>query len=292
MTIAFIGLGEAAEAFISGWGKARASQIAAFDIKSENPDTEAQIAKRAETLGIRACATLAEALAGADLVFSTVTADQAVVAARAAAPHLNQGAVFCDLNSCAPSSKLVSEGVIASAGGRYLDVAVMAPVYPKRNMVPCLVSGVDASALAGILEDLPMAVRVVDGPVGRASSIKMVRSVMVKGMEALTAECTLAAVAAGVVDEVFPSMINASPNLDMAERAGYNFERSLRHGERRAAEMDEVARTLTDLGLPDDMSKATAKWQRRIARSGAPVPDSTDYRIIADALLPPIRDKS
>lgn len=291
MTIAFIGLGEAAVAFISGWGQARAFQITAFDIKSENPDTEAEISERAASLGIRACATLAEALVQADLVFSTVTADQAVVAASAAARYLNQGAVFCDLNSCAPSSKLVCEGVIAEAGGSYLDVAVMAPVHPGQNMVPCLVSGTDAERLAGILDELPMAVRVVDGPVGRASSIKMVRSVMVKGMEALTAECTLAAIAAGVVDQVFPSMVAASPNLDMAERAGYNFERSLRHGERRAAEMDEVAKTLTDLGLPNDMSRATAEWQRRIARSGAPVPDTADYRIIADALLPLIRKK-
>ena len=184
----------------------------------------------------------------------------------------------------------MSEGIVSGAGARYLDVAVMAPVYPKQNMVPCLVSGADADQLVKILEELPMAVRVVDGPVGRASSIKMVRSVMVKGMEALTAECTLAAVAAGVVDEVFPSMLKASPNLDMAERAGYNFERSLVHGERRAAEMDEVAKTLADLGLPNAMALATAGWQRKIARTGAAVPDEHDYRTMADLLLPLIRD--
>ncbi len=291
MKIAFIGLGEAAGAFVSGWGYAHSRDITAYDIKTEDPSTAGEILERGQSLGVTVCATLAEALAQADLVFSTVTADQAVIAATAAAEHLNQGTVFCDLNSCAPGSKQVSEGIVTGAGGRYLDVAVMAPVYPKRNMVPCLVSGQDADQLIGLLEELPMSVRVIQGPVGRASSIKMVRSVMVKGMEALTAECTLAAVASGVVDEVFPSMLNASPNLDMAERAGYNFERSLVHGERRAAEMDEVAKTLADLGLPNAMALATADWQRRIARTGAQVPDQHDYKTMADLLLPLIRNE-
>lgn len=291
MTIAFIGLGEAAGAFISGWGAGKASLITAYDIKSEDPATVSEITERGQSLGVKVCDSLEQALSQAELVFSTVTADQAVIAATAAAGHLNQGAVFCDLNSCAPGSKQVSEGIVTGAGGRYLDVAVMAPVYPKQNLVPCLVSGEDAGQLSKILEELPMAVRVVEGSVGRASSIKMVRSVMVKGMEALTAECTLAAVAAGVVDEVFPSMLNASPNLDVAERAGYNFERSLVHGERRAAEMDEVAKTLADLGLPNAMALATAGWQRKIARTGAAVPDAHDYRTMADLLLPLIRDR-
>ena len=100
--------------------------------------------------------------------------------------------------------------VIEAAGGRYIDVAVMAPVHPKRNLVPLLISGPNARDAAPILEALPMALRVVEGPVGRASSIKMVRSVMVKGLEALTAECVLAAVAAGVGAGVWKDVAEAA----------------------------------------------------------------------------------
>lgn len=293
MQIAIIGLGEAGSAFISGWGASLADRITAYDIKSADPATVAEITDRARALGIRSSASAAEALSGATLILSTVTADQSVAVARTAAPLIANGACFCDLNSCAPSSKRSSAKVIAAAGGRYVDVAVMAPVHPALNMAPCLASGPHAADIAPVLQGLPMSVRVVGDEVGHASSIKMIRSVMVKGMEALTAECTLAAVAAGVEDEVLPSMVNGAPNIDVATRAAYNFERSLCHGARRAAEMEEVAITLADLGLPNGMAAATAAWQGRIAATGIPAPaedEIDDYRPMARAILAAIRE--
>ena len=83
----------------------------------------------------------------------------------------------------------------------------------------------------------------------------------------MTAECTLAAYAAGVVHEVFPSLRDGHPKIDVHERAKYNFERSVQHGVRRAAEMDEVAKMIADLGLPNDVAQATAHWQRLIAEN-------------------------
>jgi 3-hydroxyisobutyrate dehydrogenase-like beta-hydroxyacid dehydrogenase len=270
--IAFIGLGEAASAIVSGWGSARAGAIRAYDIKSADPRTAPLIAERAAQLGIRACTTPEEAVSGADLVFSTVTADQAVAAARDYARFVAPGAAWCDLNSCAPASKTRASESVVSAGARYLDVAVMEPVHPKRNLVPCLLSGPEADEIGALLAALPMEVRVVGDAVGRASSIKMVRSIMVKGLEALTAECTLAAVAAGVADDVFPSLKSGHPRIDVPERAAYNFERSLAHGARRAAEMDEVALMLEDLGLPNPMAKGAADWARRLGQAEVDIP--------------------
>ena len=94
MRIAFIGLGEAAGAFITGWGADRASDIAAFDIKTTVPETAPEISDRAKAFGITHCITLQNAVSDADVVFSTVTADQAIVAARAAAPLMKQGALI------------------------------------------------------------------------------------------------------------------------------------------------------------------------------------------------------
>jgi 3-hydroxyisobutyrate dehydrogenase-like beta-hydroxyacid dehydrogenase len=117
-----------------------------------------------------------------------------------------------------------------------------------------------------------MSARVIEGPVGAASSIKMIRSVMVKGLEALTAECVLAAFAAGVEEEVLGSLMKSHPGTDWPKAAAYNFERSISHGERRAAEMEEVAKTLTDLGLFADVTEGTIRWQRRLAGAGVPIP--------------------
>lgn len=287
MQIAFIGMGEAGSALVQGWGAAQAGRIRAYDIKSEEPATAGEIVSRCAALGIDACTSAADAIEGADLVFCTVTADQAVIAAQSGAPAMAQGAVWLDLNSCAPSSKTRSAEVIEAAGGRYLDVAVMAPVHPKLNMVPCLLSGPHAADLAPIMEGLPMSVRVVDGPVGAASSIKMIRSVMVKGLEALTAECVLAAVAAGVEDEVLGSLAKSHPGTDWPRAAAYNFERAIVHGARRASEMEEVAKTLEELGLYSDVTQGTIRWQRRLAGAvRAPTAEPEDGPLeVAQALI-------
>lgn len=285
--IAFIGLGEAAGAIISGWGAVRGHQIRAFDIKSLDENTAPEIESRAKELGIFAAPTAREALDGAELVFSTVTADQAVTAAESYAPHMGRDALWCDLNSCAPHSKRRASEIIESAGGRYLDVAVMAPVYPKQNMVPCLLSGPEAEQARAVLEALPMAVSVAGGDVGRASSIKLVRSIMVKGLEALTAECALAAAAAGVADDVFPSLKDGPPKIDVPTRAAYNLERMTVHGVRRAAEMDECAAMLKHLGLPSAMAEGTAAWQRSVAAIGVPLEkeDAPSWDWFAERLL-------
>jgi 3-hydroxyisobutyrate dehydrogenase-like beta-hydroxyacid dehydrogenase len=178
-----------------------------------------------------------------------------------------------DLNSCSPSTKRSSAEVIEAASARYVDVAVMAPVHPKLNHVPCLMAGPHATEIAAVLADLPMTVRVISGEVGAASSIKMIRSVMIKGLEALTSECVLAAVAAGVEDEVLASL-NAGADFDWGARAAYNFDRMIVHGARRAAEMEEVAKTLDDLGLPNDITRSTVLWQRRIADLGLSAPQT------------------
>ena len=290
--IAFIGLGEAASALISGWGERAAAGIKVYDIKQDDPETLPEIEARSAILGTRLASSATDAVASADMVFCTVTADQAVAAAQNAAEDLPEACFWCDLNSCAPSSKIEAARVIEAAGGRYVDVAVMSPVHPGLNMVPLLISGPHATDIAPILEDLPMSLRVVEGAVGAASSIKMLRSVLVKGLEALTAECALAAVAAGVEKEVLSSLNKSHPGKDWDAQAAYNFERSIVHGVRRAAEMEEVVKTLADLGLPADMARATVTWQRRIAGLGVEAPVNAEEmgaRAVAETLLPKIR---
>jgi 3-hydroxyisobutyrate dehydrogenase-like beta-hydroxyacid dehydrogenase len=134
------------------------------------------------------------------------------------------------------------------------------------------------------MDSLGMDVRVIEGDVGRASSIKMIRSIMVKGIEALTLECLLSAVAAGVEDEVIASLDASMPGWDWAARAAYNMERTTTHGARRAAEMREVVTTISDLGLPARMSPATVVWQQNMGDLGL-TGRPEDYQNRAKAIL-------
>lgn len=266
--LALIGFGEAGMAFASEW----TAPVRAYDVKTDDPATAGS--KRADYAAhdVNGLATLAEALAGTRVVISVVTADQALAAAAAAAEVIAPEALYCDFNSVAPGTKQAAARLIEAAGGRYADVAVMAPVHPKKLAVPLLVSGLHSAEAVAALAGAGFAPRPVEGAVGRASTIKMLRSVMVKGMEALSAECFLAAHEADVVDEVAASLGGTWPGVDWAAQADYHLERMLRHGTRRAAEMDEVAKTVAALTLDNAMSRACADKQRSLGALGIAVP--------------------
>ena len=277
--IAMIGFGEAARAFAGGWGERTAGRLAAYDIKCRDAAARTAVEEAAVSLGVRCHADPAAALDTASIVFCLVTADQAPAAAQAAAPHLRGGALWLDGNSCSPGSKRAAAAVVEAAGGRYVDMAIMAPVHPALHRTASLLSGPHAEDAQAVLAGLDMNVRVAGGRIGDASSIKMLRSVMIKGFEALTAECLLAAYRAGVEEAVLASLQASDPGWDWARRGAYNLERMIVHGARRAAEMREVAATLRELGLPDRMAAATAVWQDEIAAFGLPRGDDLADRV-------------
>jgi 3-hydroxyisobutyrate dehydrogenase-like beta-hydroxyacid dehydrogenase len=265
-TIAMVGFGEAAHAFASGWGGGAKSSLRAYDLNA----CHAAVQARAVDLGL-ACADMpAAVLVDAEVVFCLVTADQALAAAETCAPHLARGALWLDGNSCAPDTKRQAAAVIEAAGGAYVDLAIMAPVHPRLHRAPGLIAGPHCARALALAAKLGMDWRMAGEEVGRASTIKMLRSVMIKGFEALTAECLLAARRAGVEGEVLASLQASDPGWNWRDRAAYNLERMMVHGARRAAEMQEVALTLRDLGLPDGMARATAEWQARLAALALP----------------------
>ena len=244
--ISLIGFGEAGSGFAAaaGWGSA----ARAFDIRPVDYG------------GVAGCGKLADAVGAAPLVLSLVTADAAVEVAIEAAQHLLPGAFFFDMNSVSPNSKRTAASAIEAAGGKYVDTAIMAPVQPQLMSVPLLLAGAQAADGSEALTRIGFQnVRIVGDDVGRASAIKMLRSVMYKGVEALTAECLIACERAGVTDEVL-----ASFGKDWSENADYRLDRMLVHGLRRAAEMKESAATLESLGVPPKLTEGTIVWQHML----------------------------
>jgi len=256
--VALVGFGEAGSTFARAgeW----ADRARGWDIAAERQAVMAEC-------GVRRAQDAPGALAGAQIVLSLVTADSALPAARDYAPLLSQGAVWCDMNSVAPDTKRAAAEAVEAAGGSYVDVAVMAPV-DKGLAVPLLLAGARSEDARRMLAALGFTnLRIVGEEVGRASAIKMIRSVMVKGLEALSSECAAAADAAGVFEEVMASLDASEKPLRWAERIAYNRERMATHGRRRAAEMEESAKTLLGLGVEPVMTQGTVLLQRRAAET-------------------------
>jgi len=265
-TIAFIGFGEAGQAIAAGLREAGVEAMAAWDILFPRAAGE-KLKRAAEAAGVRCANSAADAVRGVDLIISAVTAASSVEEAQAIKAHLAGTPYFLDINSVSPGRKQETAKLLGAAG-RYVDVAVLAPIYPARHQTPMLLAGPHADTLAPVLAALGMRVSITGAETGAAAAIKMVRSVMIKGIEALTLECFLAASRAGVIDEVAASMKNNYPGLDWAKIVPYNLERMANHGERRAAEMEEVADTLRELGVEPLMASATVKRQREMGQIG------------------------
>ncbi|MFY9599057.1 MAG: DUF1932 domain-containing protein [Pseudolabrys sp.] len=264
--ISFIGFGEAGQAIASGLRGAGIERIAAWDILFPEP-AGAGLKAAGETMGVRMASSAGDAVRETDMVISAVTAASSVDAARSVAPHLSGRPYYLDINSVSPGRKQETANLLGD-GARYVDVAVVAAIHPARHRTPLLISGPHAEEISPLLRELEMQLTVVGPEIGSAAAIKMIRSVMIKGIEALTLECFLAASRAGVLEEVTASLKNNYPTLDWTKIADYNLERMASHGERRAAEMEESAATLRELGLDPLMVDSTVKRQREMGAIG------------------------
>lgn len=264
--ISFIGFGEAGQAIATGLRGEGVERIAAWDILFPQADG-ARLKASAEKIGVRIAPSATEAVREADIVIAAVTAASSVEAARSVAGHVAGAPYYLDINSVSPGKKQETAALLAD-NARYVDVAIVAPIYPKLHKTAMLLAGAHAQSVAPLLTELGMNVKIAGDKIGTAAAIKMIRSVMIKGIEALTLETFLAATRAGLVEEVTASMKNNYPGLDWAKIAEYNIERMASHGERRATEMEESARTLRELGIEPRMVDAMVGDHREMGLIG------------------------
>jgi 3-hydroxyisobutyrate dehydrogenase-like beta-hydroxyacid dehydrogenase len=240
---------------------------------------------------VGASENLGDCVAGAELVISTVTASSALDVAKEASRLLRAGQVFVDFNSVSPGTKQKMAGYFEKSEGYFVEAAVMAAVPPQRLKVPLLLGGTHAAELAVRLPSIGMNATIASDRIGIASAVKMCRSVVIKGLEALTVESMLAARRHGAEDAVLASLAATFPEMGWkGQLPDYLISRVAEHGKRRAAEMREAAEALRDVGIDPLMAEAAAKRQDSLvkeiagqnlaSRAGRPF----SWRELADAL--------
>jgi len=287
--VALIGFGEAGS--ILGAALARSGcTVATYDILLEQARTREALLARARHAGVRPCESARAATESAELVISAVTASSSLEAAAAAAPGLRAGALYLDINSVAPERKRAIARLIETAGAQFVEAAVMAPVPPQGLAVPMLLGGAQAAAWAEPLRALGLNVSVIASDIGVASAVKMCRSILIKGLEALTVESLFAARHFGAEEPVLASLRQSFPQMGWESGLpDYLISRVAEHGLRRAAEMREVASTLESAGLEPLMARAAAARQQQLIeamteRDLAYRGEGFSWRQLADAL--------
>lgn len=267
IALGIVGFGEVGGIFARGLtGKDGIDSIHAWDLKFADPATGAGLRAKAEGDGIRAEAGMAALCARADLLISAVTASHTLDVAREAARHARAGSRFLDLNSASPGTKRQCADALQAVGVDYVEAGVMTSVPPYGIRVPMLLGGPQAASLADVLAGWGMDARVVSDRLGVASAIKMSRSVMIKGLEALVIESYTTARRYGVEAHVLPTLKETFPQIDWDRQGAYFFSRVVQHGKRRAEELREAARTVREAGFAPTMAGAIAEKQDEISR--------------------------
>jgi 3-hydroxyisobutyrate dehydrogenase-like beta-hydroxyacid dehydrogenase len=274
-------------------------RVTAYDLKLDNGQAAA-LRDHASAHGVTLAASHADLVAQSDFIISAVTASQAVAVAQACAPAVKPGAWFLDFNSASPGAKRRAAALIDGKGGRYVEGAVMTSIPPTRIRVPLLLGGGGAGELAPLLAELGFNVKVASAKLGVASAVKMCRSVMIKGLEAMVIESFTTARAYGVEDAVLASLKETFPGIDWEKQGAYFFQRVIEHGRRRAEEVREVAETVREIGLTPWSAHGTAERQAWVAdladaglfgpKGGEGFACSPDWRTEADRILAGVKD--
>jgi 3-hydroxyisobutyrate dehydrogenase-like beta-hydroxyacid dehydrogenase len=286
--IGFIGFGEAAFWIARGLRGRGITDTVAYDLHAQTPARGDIIQQRAREAGTRLLMTLCDTAAAADIVVSAVTASEARSVGEQAAAHIEPRQIYVDINSASPAAKQAIDRAVTARGARFVEAAVMSTVPPLGHEVPMLLCGSGAAAFADLMTPYGMRLEVLDGVVGSASAIKMFRSVIIKGLEALMLECLLGAEQFGASERVFASVSASFPGLDWNQLAHYLIGRTAIHAERRVHEMEEVARTLADVGVEPIMASATVRRLKTCAdldlKSHFGNQEPADYRDVLHAI--------
>jgi 3-hydroxyisobutyrate dehydrogenase-like beta-hydroxyacid dehydrogenase len=295
--IGLIGYGEVGRTFSIGLkDKTGVTASGAWDLKFADPETRRAELDHCVMHGVTAHASMQELCEASDLVISAVTASNTLSVAREASQFIRAGSVFLDLNSASPGTKQSAAALIDARGADYVEAGVMASVPPYGIRVPMLLGGSQAAPLGDMLREWGLDAKVASNQLGVASAIKMCRSVMIKGLEALVIESYSTARRYGVEEHVLPTLQETFPSIDWEQQGAYFFSRVVQHGKRRAEEMREAANTVREAGFEPWMATATAdrqQWVSEQARNGVfkDLPNDATWQDYADRLIAGVAKK-
>jgi 3-hydroxyisobutyrate dehydrogenase-like beta-hydroxyacid dehydrogenase len=252
--IGFIGYGAVASTFARSMVAGEA-KVYAYDVLLEEQGGRETLARRAGESGVRLL-PLEDMVESVAYVLSTNAADVALSVAQQCAPLLRPGQVYVDLNSTSPQVKRQIGHALAPSGADFVEGAILDAVGAAGANAQILLGGPHAARLAGILHGLGLHASAFSEQIGPASTLKMLRSVFSKGVEALLLECLVAARRAGLQDELWEALTEAMGGSAFETQADNWVRTHASAYERRYHEMIQVEDTVCGLGLEPIMTSA------------------------------------
>jgi 3-hydroxyisobutyrate dehydrogenase-like beta-hydroxyacid dehydrogenase len=164
--------------------------------------------------------------------------------------------LFADCNAIAPRTVQSIGDLVTPSGADVVDVGIIGGPPLTGSAGPRLyVSGPLAEQFA-VLKEYGLDTRVLGPAIGQASGLKMCYASLTKGLTALATEALTAGRALGLTEALSNELQSSQPVLyRMFERGVPSMPPK---AYRWVGEMEEIARTFADLGLPPQMLEGAA----------------------------------
>src|ERR1700719_4256554 len=234
-------------------------------------------AERAEKAGMITAANERELLTGADFFLSILPPGEAEALAQHLAPALkalDRKPVYVDCNAVSPQTAIRIGEIIAPTGAHFVDGGIIGGP-PRQGYSPTIyASGPTAGQTAG-LRDGGIAWRVIDGPIGAASALKMSYAGITKGTTAIAAAMLLGAARFGCAEALIAELSDSQPQ--MLARMRSNIPGMYDKAYRWVAEMEEISDFLEATPPSRDIYAAVAGLYDFLATAQAeaqPAPDN------------------
>lgn len=265
VSLGLVGYGEIGSTLGKGLRGAGLAGITCFDTNAFEGAYAPLIQERAAAAGVtlvRSHQALADATT---LILSVTPGSASLESARGFATVLNDSHIFLDFASATPKVKYRVADILKGTGALLGDGSIMGTPLNGYSM-PMMSSGPAGRRAADLLVPWGMVIDPVSERLGTASGIKILRSVLLKGIEALTDEMMLAASFYGLDEAVLASASKTltRPWMDTVDSL---IPSGVIHAKRRSEEVEMAAEAVADAGIEPIMTRSTAarlRWKESL----------------------------
>jgi 3-hydroxyisobutyrate dehydrogenase-like beta-hydroxyacid dehydrogenase len=255
--IGIIGYGEAGTAFAKPLSVHDSVTLSVFDIRFIGNTTSQLPDNRTIEQNICIVDDLESLVADNELILSVVTSEASMSVVKATLPYINGSKIYVDMNSVSAKTKIRMGELVEEKGGAFIEAAILGAIAAYGYRSPVLACGRRAQEFAAFFNNLGFDIRYLSEDLGKASNMKMLRSVFSKGVESLLIEMMIAAKRSDLLEGVMAEIVEFMDKRSFQEIANAWITTTVMHAKRRAEEMEHVIETLNELKIKPIMTTAT-----------------------------------
>ncbi|MEW6410287.1 MAG: DUF1932 domain-containing protein [Nitrospirota bacterium] len=287
--IGIIGYGEAGQAFAHGLCSNKKISVSVFDIRFNDEKISQSLISKAKQQGLIVERDVGSLVLNNDIILSVVTSEVATKVVEDALPFIKEGKVYVDMNTVSPRVKILMSELIEARGGSFVEVAILGTIASYGFKSPVLACGKKADEVANFLRNMGFDVTFLSEEIGKASYMKMLRSVFAKGVEALLIEMLLGAKRCDLMEPLMDAIVKHMDKTSFQEIANTWITTNVLHGKRRADEMEHVIETLKELKVKPTVSEAVRDRLKSVSELGLKDffkgKKPADYRDVINAMV-------